>query len=202
MSPNHARAARLRERLGGQPHSLRARLSGLRVADRRAGLPAPVPAGARVGLRGGQRRPRPARHARGGHAEPRGRRRPQRPPRDVADRLPRGRLRAGPGRPDDRQRDRRHADPALRRRRALRPDHGEAAALRARAGHADRRAQPRGRVGDRARAPDAHPLATPGVAGAPPPGRHGLRGRGPRRRRAHRHLLGARDPRSGRGRRR
>ena len=46
---------------------------------------------------------------------------PQRLPRDVADRLPRGRLRARPHRPDDGRTPRRRGDPAVRRRRAVRP---------------------------------------------------------------------------------
>jgi hypothetical protein len=109
----------------------------------------------------------------------------------VADRLPGGRLRPGAHRPDDRQRHRRLAHPPLRRRRALRSRHREAHPLRARARHADRRAQPRGRVRDHARPPDAHRLAAARVARAPPPGRDGLRGRRARRERPHRHLIRA-----------
>ena len=53
--------------------------------------------------------------------------RPQRLPRDVADRLPRGRLRPRPHRADDRRRRRRLDHPPVRRRRAARPRHRAAA---------------------------------------------------------------------------
>ena len=54
---------------------------------------------------------------------------------------------------------------------------------------------PRGRVGDRARAPPARALAPARLAGGPPPRGDRLRGRRARRGRADRHLLRARHPR-------
>ena len=131
-----------------------------------------APTLARVGVRGRQRLPRPARHARGGRARARRRRDPQRLPRDVADRLPRGRLRARPHRPDDRQRDRRLDHPPVRRRRAVQPRHRQGAPLRARARHEDRHPAPRGRVRDRARAAAARVLDAARLVRAPPPRRH------------------------------
>ena len=88
----------------------------------------------------GERLPRRARHARGGRPAHDAGVIAQRLPRDVADRLPRGRLRARPHRADDRQRHRRLGHPPVRRRRAVRPRDGALAALRAHARHADRRA--------------------------------------------------------------
>ena len=111
------------------------------LADRRVRAPARGCGGARGGVRGRQRLPRHPRHARGGRPVARPRRDPQRLPRDVADRLPRGRLRPRADRPDHRQRHRRLGHPALRRRRAVRRRDRPRAPLRARARHADGRAR-------------------------------------------------------------
>ena len=66
-----------------------------------------------------------------GRERPRARHLRQRLPRDLADPARRGRLRLRPHRPDHRQRPRRQADEALRRRRAARPRHRRPRALRA-----------------------------------------------------------------------
>ena len=68
-----------------------------------------------------------------GRARVRARHLHQRAPRDLADPARRGGLRLRPHRPDDRQRSRRQADEALRRRRAARHRHRRPRALRARA---------------------------------------------------------------------
>ena len=116
----------------------------------------------------------------------------------MADRLPRGRLRAGPHGPDDRQRHRRLDHPPVRRRRAAEPRDVQGAPLRARARHEDRHPAARGRVRDRARAAAARVLDAARVVRAPPPRRHVLRGVGARRAGPDRDLLRARDLRSGR----
>ena len=90
------------------------------LADRGIALLPRADGRARVGVRGRQRLPRRARHARGGRPGARRRRDPQRLPRDVADRLSRGRLRPRPHGPDGRERDRRLDRPPVRRRRAVR----------------------------------------------------------------------------------
>ena len=138
----------------------------------------------------------------GGRAVARRRRDPQRAARDVADRLSRGRPRAGPRRPDDRQRHRRLDRPPVRRRRAVLLGVRRGEAVRARARHGGRRAEPRGGVGDLARPPRADPLTPPRVARGPPSRGHRLRGGRARRARQDHHLVRARHPRSrgGRGR--
>ena len=78
-----------------------------------------------------QRLPRHARQPRGGPRRLRARHLRQRLPRDLADPARRGRLRLRQDRPDHRQRPRRQADEALRRRRAARPRHRRPRALRA-----------------------------------------------------------------------
>ena len=102
-----------------------------RVAPGRVRGPVAGPRRDRDPVHRRQRLPRDARQPRGGPGGPRPRHVHQRLPRDVAD-PPRGvglRLRAH--RPDPRQRARRQADEALRRRRAADPRHGGPRALRA-----------------------------------------------------------------------
>ena len=114
-----------------------------------------------VGVRALQRAHRPAREPRRGRAVRPPRHLPQRLLRDPPAAVRGGRLRQPGGRPDARRRHQRQADPPARRRRAVRHPLRRAAAPRAAAGHARRRAHPRGRVAlaDRRRRARAHDAA-------------------------------------------
>ena len=85
----------------------------------------------RVPLRRRQRLPRHAGQPDRGARSPHPRHLPQRLPRDLADPARRGRLRLRQDRPDHRQRARRQADEALRRRRAAAAPRGRPRPLRA-----------------------------------------------------------------------
>ena len=102
---------------------------------------------------------------------------PQRLLRGAAAALRRGRLRLPRGGPDDDQRHQRQADPAARRRRAVRRPLRAAGAPRARARPARRRAAPRGGVGLARRPGRAHPLDAARVLRPALDRRHPLRGR-------------------------
>ena len=148
---------------------------GRRLEDRRAPVRGRRALGVRVRRR--QRLPRRPRRARGGRAGARPRRDPQRLPRDVADRLPRGRLRPRAHRADDRQRapTARSSACSSTTSRSTSPPRAIVRyerVLDMRTGVLSREVEFETARG----AADARPLAPSRLARRPPPGRDRLRG--------------------------
>ena len=154
----------------------------------------------RDAVRPRQRLPGDAGQPGGGARGPQPRHLPERVPRDVADPARRGGLRLRQDRPDDRQRARRQAAQAVRRRRTAVAADRRPRLLRARRRLPQRRADPRHDLAHAGRQARAGVVAADGELRAPPPRRDDLRDHAARRRGAGGGLLAAPQPSGRRGR--